>query len=319
MRLLHTIQTIFFLLIACSCVLFGLLPVVRFREESETLTNESMSANFVHPKPHYSTILNDASKSVPKNKTESSNQNKNKFRCFVFWFGPRMHGQRGEAFKNLKGQIESDGLVSVNLITDENLLDYEIRDSPYHPAALLRPGLSGNHLSDYFRAYFMHHYGGCYHDVKFLPRPPNLAPLFEKLFSNSSIWLLGAPERHMYHVDCDDNYAAELNVTCINLHLHYRSLMSNGMYMANRRTEFTKTWLSLVERRLTEKFESLKQNPSPTGRCCVREAEKKGYPFDWTELHAKLFHPLQRRYSAHVVSGFPWFSEKNYRGETEDK
>lgn len=87
------------------------------------------------------------------NKTRSGFKN----RCFAFWFGPSMTGARKRGFDSLKANMEADGDVALELVTTEKLLSYQVPEWPLHPAALLRPGLSAAHLSDYLRAYFMHH------------------------------------------------------------------------------------------------------------------------------------------------------------------
>ena len=55
--------------------------------------------------------------------------------------------------------------ASVELVTDTNLHEYNIPESPMHPAVCSKT-LSAIHKADYLRVYFMHHYGGGYHDVK---------------------------------------------------------------------------------------------------------------------------------------------------------
>jgi len=242
-----------------------------------------------------------------------------KNRCFVFWFGPPMQKARKEAFMEMKSFIEQDGDVVLELVTNENLLSYQVPEWPIHPAALLQPGLSGNHRSDYLRGYFMHNHGGCYHDVKKLPRPPRLGGLFERMDKNESIYMIGAPEGGAGDVGCDDEYARQLNVTCAHVVSQWQHLLSNGMYMARKNTPFTKLWLTMVEQRLSQKFQILKKHPSPSpGRCCQNQ-DPKGYPFYWTEVHGSLLHPLMAVYGHHLQAGFPWFDRgANYRSEAED-
>lgn len=132
--------------------------------------------------------------------------------------------------------------------------------------------------------------------------------------------MIGATEPSPHGVDCDDEYAGKLNVTCLNLHHHYKRLYCNGMYMMRPHTEMTYMWLTLVEERLTKKKSSLKRHPSPVpGRCCTDGQNGEGYPFIWTELHGQVDYPLQLRYNDHVKSGFPWYYERvGYRGRTQD-
>ena len=83
-------------------------------------------------------------------------------KVWAFWFGNKgMNGDRKKAFEMLKRNIGA----SVELVTDTNLHEYNIPESPMHPAVCSKT-LSAIHKADYLRVYFMHHYGGGYHDVK---------------------------------------------------------------------------------------------------------------------------------------------------------
>jgi hypothetical protein len=75
---------------------------------------------------------------------------------WVFWFGPLGPVRRASIDK-----ITKHAGVNVTLLTDSNYT----RVGTLHPLAL-SPALSKNHLSDYLRAYVMHHYGRAYQDVK---------------------------------------------------------------------------------------------------------------------------------------------------------
>jgi hypothetical protein len=131
--------------------------------------------------------------------------------------------------------------------------------------------------------------------------------------------MIGAWEGGPGDIGCDHDYARLLNVTWQHVVGKWNSLLSNGMYMVRKQTEFTNRWLSLMEDRLTEKYTILKEHPSPVaGRCCQGQ-DTKGYPFAWTELGGSALHPVQAVYSDHIQTMFPWFDRGvNYRSITED-
>ena len=64
-----------------------------------------------------------------------------------------MDGDRLEAFILLTASLG----VPLQLVTEAHLSDYNRSEWPMHPALKL---LSGIHMSDYLRPYFMYHYGG---------------------------------------------------------------------------------------------------------------------------------------------------------------
>ena len=274
----------------------SIAPLVLVTKSHAHLTNVALDSTLLPPTISKIDLTGDSSLLV---KTDT---------CFVFWFGPPMEGARKEAFEKMKELIEYDG-VSVQLVTHDNLSSFENPDSPMHPAAILQPGLSGVHMSDYLRGYFMHNHGGCYHDVKVLAGPPKLGKLFERMARNESIYLIGAKEGGPDDVGCDGRYTLSLNTTCVQVGESWKRLVS-GMYCVRKQTEFTERWTTLVEDRLTEKYETLKEHPSPVpGRCC-RGQDTKGYPFYWTELGGSALHPVESVFSDHVQFGFPWYDRR---------
>ena len=78
---------------------------------------------------------------------------------YCFWFGPEMSDNRKKCFES----IIQNSKVGVRLVTKHNLQEYNLADSPIHPAFQY---LSATHKSDYLRCYFMYHYGGGYTDIK---------------------------------------------------------------------------------------------------------------------------------------------------------
>ena len=168
-------------------------------------------------------------------------------------------------------------------------------------------GLSKNHLADYMRVYFMHHFGGCYHDVK--PRPANSswAPAFDAFAANASAWVLGIREFRHTGAGCDESYVTgaplceavrsasdraaavaavgrlpkTIGKCCRMVRRDYKKLVSNGAYCMRRASPLTAEWLANVESHLTAKLARLAAHPSPMPRCCHPNGPypKGPYPF----------------------------------------
>jgi len=103
---------------------------------------------------------------------------------WCYWAGGPMNPSRAKSFELLVANIG----VPVCLINKENVASFIYEKHPLHPAFKY---LSAVHQSDYLRAYFLHHYGGGWHDIK--------ATLmnFEKVwdhFSDQNVFLVGKPE-----------------------------------------------------------------------------------------------------------------------------
>jgi mannosyltransferase OCH1-like enzyme len=84
---------------------------------------------------------------------------------FIFWFSnsdyiPCFSIRRFAALQSLISNIK----VPIIIITQENINDWEVKNNTIHEGFKY---LSGIHKSDYLRAYFLYHYGGGYHDIKY--------------------------------------------------------------------------------------------------------------------------------------------------------
>ena len=77
--------------------------------------------------------------------------------CWVFWFGDEMSDNRKQCLQKIYDNIG----LEVRLITEDNINEYLQWD--VHPAVEY---LSGIHKADYYRIYFLLHYGGTYTDIK---------------------------------------------------------------------------------------------------------------------------------------------------------
>ena len=246
-----------------------------------------------------------------------------------FWFGPPMQGNRLDAFNTLKENIG----VPFNLVGPATLHLYNLTYSPMHP--LVGTGsLSAVHLADYLRAYFMHHFGGGYHDIK--PRDTSWNSSFDH-FDDESIWLYGSREKSYDDTGCEESNvlscgnrsmegrynllaedASESRRCCDVVRSQWALLAANGAYIVRPGTALSALWLDLVEAHMTAKMEVALASPAPWARCC--QPVQPPYPFRWTELHGEAFQPAQAAYLEHVKTGLSGFGDSSYRGGgTEDR
>jgi hypothetical protein len=232
------------------------------------------------------------------------------FVLWVMWFGPM-----GPTRRQSLERITRSAHVNVVLLTDKNFTSV---GSDLHPVATSGV-LSKNHLSDYLRAYVMHHYGGAYQDVK--PTQINWREQIERLNANKSSWFVGSEELPYFkkHPAWDKSFGergilppyssiASQGANCVT---------SNGYYAAKPNTPLTTTWLDLVSRKLDEHARALFAHPPPYHRCCFPPQKANGYPLYWTELHGNLLHPLQVTY-CHAITTFYKIFVRNYRDGIED-
>lgn len=203
-------------------------------------------------------------------------------RLWCFWTGDNpLTPNRERALRSMR---QSNPDLELTLVTPTNLETYVVDGSPLHPAYTL---LSTNHRSDYLRAYFMHHYGGAYADIK--PASVGLASAIEQVRSNPQLWVLGPN-------DPDLNLVGNLfGPVGRDTRRNHARIASVAAMVAWSHTPLTAEWLNEVERRVSYHARDLERNPAtdPFG------TEGK-YPVTWIGLGADIFQPLQLKYLGHV-------------------
>jgi hypothetical protein len=231
----------------------------------------------------------------------------------TFWFGKSMTGLRLNAFHNLQQNIG----VPVTLITEDDIYRYNLTSDPIHPGWKY---LSGIHKGDYLRVYFMHHYGGGYHDIKFHNNIP-WTTFFEAADNDSSIWVTGIREHSSGGIACDEGHRRYPETwTCDQVKSNWENLVSNGAYIIKRNTTLTQQWMKRANDVLDSKLELLKLHPPPWSRCCLAPftPESVAYPIRWAELHGEIFHPLQHIYSDHIRYNLPRWTSESYSDPSEN-
>merc|ERR1719193_1180278 len=206
-----------------------------------------------------------------------------------------MMGKRAEAFESLKANVGAQ----VELVTNDNVMAYEAPEHPFRPAvkyslpslaanSTAPAGLSAINAADYLRVYFMHHYGGGYHDVKPHAKENSWAEYFDR-FNDTNLWVMG-PKEFPNGYGCTDSYFSGVPAckrwrlggdggkprSCCSEVMRTKPekwAVSNGAYIMRPKTRFTHEWLRNVECALSVKFDALKTHPAPTFRCCFYDQD----------------------------------------------
>ena len=78
-------------------------------------------------------------------------------------------------------QSLSNTELNVIFLNPQGIKEWTLPDFPFHQGYKY---LSSTHKSDYLRAYFMHHYGGGYCDIKYIDY--SWLPAFENLINSKN-------------------------------------------------------------------------------------------------------------------------------------
>jgi hypothetical protein len=218
---------------------------------------------------------------------------------FICWFGgfkvenQKMSKNRFAAFKSL---VENIG-VPVILITSNNYSNFLIKSHPIHKSFEL---LSGNHKSDYIRAYLLHHYGGGYHDIKH--REENWQDCWGDWLVDDNIWIFGRRENNRRAIGYPPNARHIQN--------NYDKLVTMGWVICKPNTNFTGTLLRKIEDVLDQKYPELVAHPGYNSAGYYHEnpfqmAEENNYPLRWLEIMGEISHPLMLEFTDHIKYGLP--------------
>src|SRR3989339_110293 len=214
---------------------------------------------------------------------------------FVVWFGGYgnemflMPMNRFNCFKDLVQSIK----VPIILITQKNYKYFIKEEHPIHDAFQY---LTGNHKSDYLRAYLLCHYGGGYHDVK--SRIISWENEFEKdnWLYDDNIWIYGRREKEegcIGHPPGMEHIKKE-----------YNKLVTMGWVICKKNTPYIEELLNKINKTLDYHIENLIKYPGIKsggyrGNSHGVEFENE-YPLRWLELMGEIFHPLMLQYIDHI-------------------
>jgi hypothetical protein len=227
-------------------------------------------------------------------------------RIFSFWFGGQMDELRSASLRSLR----EDCGVEVLLLGEKDIGDWILPEAPLHRAYEY---LTPIHRADYLRAYFMHHHGGGYSDIK--PTSGDWNESFDRL-DKEGLLGVGGMERSAAGVVNLYTEAGSPGFPLLRpewwrtavLKLNYRSLLGVCAFIFAPRTEFTTRWFSEVERRLDAYLPELERHPGRfpkerKGRSYGGEPSR--YPVMWSSILGDIFQPLCFEYRRRLGHTLP--------------
>lgn len=204
-------------------------------------------------------------------------------KLFLFWTGDNpMSPPREKALESIRSANLG---LEVILVDNSNLNTYIKQEWPLHKSY---QNLSFIHRSDYLRAYFMHHHGGIYCDLKEMQG--SWLSLIERANSNNSIWACGPSEIKSGSIDPATGPLGDDQKN------YFSKVLFQAAFAFKPRSEWTYFWLKEVERRLDYFSDALSAHPAeqPFGL-------NSDYPVPWYSLLAQVHGPLALKYSSHAL------------------
>jgi len=246
---------------------------------------------------------------------------------WTFWLHD--YPLEGAALKNYDSlAITLD--TTVQLVTPATLSLYNVTEWPFHEALQY---LAPNHQLDYIRAYWMHHYGGGFIEIKERKTNSTWTGPIDYIGRNETFWFMGEPSTEA--VTCDesnikDAWCKELQFKSIrgsDIHLQYgdmdRGMSSwksssgpccdkvmqfygnntglwpnHGGYIVRKQTDLTRDYLTIIDEHLNAKLPVLKQHTPPAEACCMNE--DMNYPLRLDELRGEILSVLLKEYADHI-------------------
>jgi hypothetical protein len=184
---------------------------------------------------------------------------------WIFWFGDNLSEKRRQNLAKMERILQ----LKVMFLQESNIKQY--LHWPVHPAVQF---LSDIDKSDYYRTYFLLHYGGGYTDIK---PPIERWDIYFNEFKNEETWLVGVPE-------IEGGVAVSPNTKLPDD--AYKSLISNCFMIARKGNEILKLVHKWQHEILSRKMNELRKHPPPFSRCCANH--ENGYPLRWAELQGEL-------------------------------
>ncbi|MGW9631489.1 hypothetical protein ACWGST_12360 [Agromyces sp. NPDC055520] len=214
---------------------------------------------------------------------------------WCFWTGTNpLTPNRAASLEQMR---EINPLTPVELITPDRLASFVVST---HPLPSAYDDLSLVHRADYLRAYFLHHYGGGYSDLKRLRSP--WRPALDRLRASDE-WLLG---NRLTHPAWAGQAPGRLGT---HLRRYYRQIASESTLITKSHSPLTCEWLREVERRLEYYAPALAESKGGIW------GQDSDYPISWTGLLADVLHPLCLKYRDRVLldESIAWDEGTAYR------
>lgn len=210
--------------------------------------------------------------------------------------------------------------LKVVLVTPDSLHDY-ISKKDLHQSYW---NLSVNHRSDYLRAYFMHHFGGGYCDIKRVDA--SWIETFEEIEARDTLFGGGYREIHRHGVanlhqssQLLEESRARLALNWVRwrwLQVNFWRVIGNCAFIFRPNTPFTQLWWAELNRRLDSLAPALAANPATELKERMK-TEYRGkisqYPVPWAFLQADVMQPLALRYGRRILRTLPPPDFLNYQ------
>ena len=217
--------------------------------------------------------------------------------CWVFWFGSEEPPQKR---KKLLENMENNIGVKVMLITYNNIHNY--LKYPIHPSV---PYLSGIHKSDYFRIYFLLHYGGAYYDIKNVNE--DFSIYFDILDNDPYTTVIGSQEIKE-GVSYPPNFKHRQN--------WFPFLICNGGFISKPYTKYMREFQTKQHEILDKYYQKLKNRSDLDISPPLREPAKwDNYPIRWTEILGEIHSYIGMKYRKNTQKIMKPINTKNYGKE----
>jgi hypothetical protein len=223
---------------------------------------------------------------------------------YIVWFGKNISNNRLKALNSLVDSLK----VPYILITEDNYMNFSVKETPIHKNF---HHLSGNHKSDYLRAYLLNFYGGGYHDIKY--RDISWENEW-KTFKDDNIWMKSCKEIKKSHIGYDVDRPETKKVQN-----YYSQLGSMCWVISRKETPYTIELLQKIEEKLDLHDKKLNLYPSEKNggyyadRPFSKLKKEDKYPLRWLELMGEHFHLLMYEYKDNIDLTLPRPNMKGYK------
>ena len=218
------------------------------------------------------------------------------FKIWVFWFGNETleNAQTsGFAFSSRKHALQSMNNLGVKyeLVTSANIGQY--LKWPVHPGVQY---LSAVHKSDYFRIYFLLHFGGGYCDIKnqtqlkALKATGDWGQAWKILNMNPQIWVV-SPIHQKWQVAWPSNSIPN----------YWNKIMTNAFFVCRKQNLLFQQIHERQHQILDRVYNQLRVLTSVSARA-AQERNDQNYPIMWNELLGKIVAAVSLQHLPHIAT-----------------
>lgn len=220
-------------------------------------------------------------------------------KIYCFWFGEEMSENRAKCYQTI---LDNSG-VEVVLVTKDNLDSFVVKESPLHDGFKY---LSDTCKSDYLRAYFMHHHGGGYTDIKQTYFDWNK---YFDMLERSNFDCIGYREAKPYHV----HYVPGQR--------YFKKFIGQGSYIHKKKSFLSDKWFKNMTLEMDKHYDQLVEYPGTYHPRAIyggildnnTDFTDSKYPFTWSQLGGGVWHRTQFENPGRWLFDFPYINTEDYR------